>query len=1057
MALQSTHEKDRDWSLCTFPVGQADLAATGQLDVFAPVFPLGTHNGGVSAMSVALNRRVVATTAADMHLKVWGYPSEDTMDQPNAFTSELSVQASTYEKPTALAMHPLGFQVAVILEDMLRIYHLTNQQATRTLFDLPLKHPGHVAYSRGGNMLAVTSDNDVVLVDPWKGVLIHMFSGRSGHLTPVKQVLFSEDDRLLITSGAAPHGAIYGWTLDTDTKEKAFEHVSKGSDYCSIAYDFRRQLVVALAKPEGCIRVIGHSVNANVLELTPETKGCSYTALALAAQAGMLVVGTEQGSVRVFNWPLAEGGAGANPFMELPLHAHAISTMSLAANARLLFTGCNGGAVMACEIETRDKKTAIQLNDSLTKYRYRTDAVTKKVGNREDEKKMVDIQNKLIAAGQGVSVNTASLDELVMVPKHLLAEYLSEIKELEERMQSQRQENEYTLEQRELENSEKLMHIQTERTMERQQAEEKYDNLFLQLKKTNEANSEEMKQANQQFDQRTRKFQEDFEGSISKEYDKQNELLNELQRLRDQQDKKIKQVQEQHEEQLLELRTTQERNVREWRADYDKVCSLLKSDGLKFEEALRQQESEYEEKIAEMREHKRVALQVESEKSTTALKDGVSMKQTIGMLQGQLREKQEELTGATRDRDDLKKKLETSLEASNLLKDQLKERERGLKVKDDSLAKIREQMKHLESFRFVLFHKVRALEEERDPLEEQVNSLKTSVREMYSEFVREFRQKQKLDQQLSEKTTLSGFLQNENVELRAKLTQLKKDARRLLGDVEQVLHAETTAEFERMPKKLQAVLEKHQKLSQWAPSAEEREREVSAAGGGDQKDATAMVEEMLIQRDLLFRKNQIAVASASQTKRECGQDFRRLTSENAALIAEMNTLRSENRSFQRSCKELEASVMSLKAKVASPGPKEQNGPMSRTESAPAGLDPAGPGGTSAATRRGGGSAETPYMRRKVIDQQETQRRQTQKGRNQLPPVNQPGPELGLGEGGTMPGPRAKATLQEKRFSQSLESVQAGKRQMERQGFDIGSLMPAQADAQLAAGASPPPA
>ena len=44
------------------------------------------------------------------------------------------------------------------------------------------------------------------------------------------------------------------------------------------------------------------------------------------------------------------------------------------------------------------------------------------------------------------------------------------------------------------------------------------------------------------------------------------------------------------ETQLLELRSSQERALRDWRTEYDKVCSLLKSDGLKFEEALKQQE-----------------------------------------------------------------------------------------------------------------------------------------------------------------------------------------------------------------------------------------------------------------------------------------------------------------------------------------------------------------------------------------------------------------------------------------------------------------------------------
>merc|ERR1719410_2660978 len=147
------------------------------------------------------------------------------------------------------------------------------------------------------------------------------------------------------------------------------------------------------------------------------------------------------------------------------------------------------------------------------------------------------------------------------------------------------------------------------------------------------------------------------------------------------------------------------------------------------------------------------------------------------MLHRQLKAKDTELAQAKIEKEDLQKQLEATQKMFENVEINVKELKRGLKVKDDSLSKLREQMKHLESFRFVLFHKVRALEEERDPLDAQVNSLKTSTREMYNEFVREFRQKQKLDQQLTDNITKAQSLQDENVEMRATLVQLKKDAR----------------------------------------------------------------------------------------------------------------------------------------------------------------------------------------------------------------------------------------------------------------------------------------
>lgn len=150
------------------------------------------------------------------------------------------------------------------------------------------------------------------------------------------------------------------------------------------------------------------------------------------------------------------------------------------------------------------------------------------------------------------------------------------------------------------------------------------------------------------------------------------------------------------------------------------------------------------------------------------------MKQRLSTLQKHLKEKDEELSKSETKREELTKKLASMQVMINSVKEQLKERERGLKIKDDSLFKMREQTKHLESFKFVLDHKVQNLEEERDPIQKQVNSLKSDVREMYSEFVREFRRKQKIDQQLGHKNMLSETLQKENVDIRNQLAQLKK-------------------------------------------------------------------------------------------------------------------------------------------------------------------------------------------------------------------------------------------------------------------------------------------
>lgn len=1034
---------DKMWSLSTFPVGQADLASTGQLEIFSPVIPMGAHHGPIHSMGNGGSRSIVATCGADMHLKVWGYPCD--REGQHTFESEQSIQVSTYEKPRFVAVHPLGYQAAVVLNDSVRIYHLTTQHVTRTLYELPLKRPGHCTYSNSGDMLVVTTEHDVVLLDPWRAAVIHNFGGKGGHLSQATQVLFSDDDRMLLSSARAPHGAIYGWDLESETKERTFEHICKHTTYASMAYDFRKQLVIACTRPEGNIKVIGHLSNP-LLDIPAEGRGAGYTVLSLDVARGLLYAGTEQGSVRLFRWPFV-GDAPPSPFTELSIHAHSITCLATSQDSRLLFSACEGGAMVACRIQAvgGEQPSGQDLLQKYVQFRRRTDedkqSDSKRKTGRDDEKKFAELQRKLTDAAQGLTASCARLDELCLVPKAFLNERLSDIKELEEKMQRLRQESEYTLEHKEQEIAEKLNSMKNEKKRERGNADEKYDGLFTQLKKSNERHTESMTSANSQFDRRTQELQKDLEARLSKEYEKQSELLNELQKTKDRHAGESDATSEVHDAQLKELRGMQENAMREWKDVYDKVCNVLKSDGLKFEEALSQQESEYESQIAEILEHKRVALQVESEKSTTALKDGVSMRQTISILHRQIQAKDVDLIKAKTELEDTRKKLEDSLDMFRKQEAKLKERERGLQVKDESLAKLREQMKHLESFRFVLFHKVKELEEERDPLEQQVNSLKTSVRDMYGEFVREFRQKQKLDQQLGDRKTLVESMQKENTELQNHLAQLKKDARRLIQEMENALHAESVKEFEKMPMKLATVLEKHKKLNCWAPPSTEQEGSLQA--GQDDENEQSLLQELQAQKNLLFRKNQIAVGQASSTKRECMQDFRRLTHENAELIAEMNRLRNEKKSLERSFKEMEAQLISFRAAKRESGGAAPGGvgALARNASAPS-LGGSPVGALAAATGPGrpvagrpGPVGDTPFIRRKVADQQEMQRKQRQRGVNQLPPVSDRGPVGSAGMRVTAPKP----SMEEMRFVQTMGLVDAGRGHLENQGFDMGRL------------------
>lgn len=436
-----------------------------------------------------------------------------------------------------------------------------------------------------------------------------------------------------------------------------------------------------------------------------------------------------------------------------------------------------------------------------------------------------------------------------------------------------------------------------------------------------------------------------------------------------------------------------------------------------------------------MTHQKRMALQTESEKSTTALKDAVSMKQTINLLQGQLEQKADDLTNAIREREDLRKKLETATDHFQKAQQQLRERDTVIKVKDEAASKLREQQKHLESFRFVLFHKVRALEEERDPLEDQVNSLRDNVKDMYNEFVKEFRQKQKLEHRLNDKAARAHALQNENLDLRSKNVMVKKDLHRLFNDLQEVL---STVGYEKLVKAVQDLIEKYTpKIAGKERLKKKDEEEEESHQNAPGAEGLGVAEEMVRQRDLLLKKSRAIAESNVHVNTERAHDFRRMTSENSQLISEMNQLRAEKKSFSRRVKELETRLMQAER-------QGQLGQLNRASSAPdfnsdqGGSHRSGNQMGEAARRTvSGGAANTPYLRRKEVDESEIYKRSRQQGLNMLPPVQD-------AQGDRAPHPKGKRrgsqnSIQEQRFRDVIGNVDAGDRSMEQQGFHTSKL------------------
>jgi len=885
-------EPDHDWTgqlrkerkcyeLYTFNVAQCDMIA--QQLKFEPIFPLGFHQDRIMEISSSSMRSCFVTASDDAVLKIWKY--EDN----KPYSTELSHIFEYDGTPNSIAIHPLGFHLAAAFSDRVRVFHINADHLTPWV-EVMLKNPTQLTFNHSGNLLAVAALTSVMVYDYSIPTMINIFSG---HLTTINRVIFSDDDKLVMSCGA--DGCVYGWTVTPSHMARHFEHVSKGTNYHQIIHDLQHDNIVCLAKNEELLRL----VSKNSGFIAGDVKS-NCTSLLLARPLNILLGGTQTGSIKAYKWPI---DVNATHFAEYALHSSPVTSMAISLDFTRMFSSDMEGIVMCSEIKEEEKKEACR--EDYLKYRL---AVPGAPPEEDSHKRKESIKRLGGARGQALS----NLTDFVFISKDMLNEKLSEIKELEERMENLRNETDYTLALKDQETAEKMKILNSEKVGENQTAESRYDQIVHKLSDAHGNFDSQLRSQSQEFEISVRQQDRQYENRLIREYDKQNRLLNEIQNLKDNSQKQQEQLNEEHEKKLDDVKEEHARELNDWRMEYEKMLELLKSSGLKFEEALRQQEEEYENEIQEVNHTKVTQLQAESEKSNKALKEQVSIKNNVLLLQKQLKEKDDELRVSQKARDDMQKRLDEMTLMYNQEAIQCKERDKEIEARDGIIDKLREHQKHLESFRFVLFHKVRELEEERDPLEGQVSSLRQSVQDMSDEIVKELRLKQKLETGLQEKTVKAQSLLNDTRELRATNQQIKKDFSNLYGDIFELTMMETSAKA--LLSHIHNIVKKY--------DAKFKNLQIGIVKEDNSVSLPLITEEIMHQRDALLRKCKSVTDSNNQLRAERTNDSRKLIDENSTLISELNNIRVEKKGALRKIKELDTKLFVYELEKSNTSPKK---------------------------------------------------------------------------------------------------------------------------------------
>merc|ERR1719326_2393290 len=303
-------------------------------------------------------------------------------------------------------------------------------------------------------------------------------------------------------------------------------------------------------------------------------------------------------------------------------------------------------------------------------------------------------------------------------------------------------------------------------------------------------------------------------------------------------------------------------------------------DGMKFETALSATEVEAEQELRTLQMNQRRKLQQSSEKSAEAYMSVEKHKAEVQTLQQTLRRVEADLVSLRKNRDETRKKLEESQQMCKKVEEQLSERSSVVSLRDEHVAKLRENESHLEGFRFLLYHKVKSLESERGPLAEYVEDLRSTVKDMYQEFVQVYREKTALGQEVTSTGAKVNSLLCEQKDLRATRQQFDSYGQFLFSDLADVMETfdETTVK-----RRLREILKKYD------PSKQKKEQQ----SGEKAARLPLITEEAINQRNILLRTGRSTTAATAHVRREHAKDLQRMQADHGALIGEANNVKVE--------------------------------------------------------------------------------------------------------------------------------------------------------------------
>jgi len=696
------------------------------------VFAGGFHSGPISGLDMAVQRPLVASVCKkDRTLRIWNYATKQC-DLRWEFAGEV---------PTAVAIHPFGYFVAISFSDKLRFFQILVNEL-KLYREFSIRGVRLVRFSNGGHFLVAA-----------QGKNVHVFATRTvsrvttlaGHAHHVKAVCFDPEDHTLASCGE--DGTLCEWR--TQTWEKAYDHNTRSAEYIAVSCSSAGDAFCSVVEGTKCSL---KRFKQCALEATYEIPGhVRCHALCNFPGSNVLFGASSSGAVWVF-----PSSTSLSESREFGLHAGPCSFLCLSVDGRTLVTAGDDGALFVLNVAGLA------------------------AGEEGERSGMGDIEGRAVGA------------EVVLINR-------GEIQQKQDEFQLLHAENTMlkTKLSDEAEKLEDACRTKVAEARQRDQAEiSELSRRCESLRHATTARSNEsermIKSMETSHNEAAEQLEHLYEKKLEHEADRFVDLTAEKVRLEGHIDVLRSRTERMLEEEWSRAKEELQRVLAEKDVEIQKHKDLIAFTQYRFESMLDQEAAVHDLEVAEMKvrsheelkERRRVEADLRREQETLLL--GLDEMEKV---KERIEKEQQEGTMTI---SNFKAQLDDQTRTVKSLKAEKRERESTLHDKGQKIDAYSVKVNTLKKFRHILDQQLREVTQSLEPKDRMIDQLKRHLKELECEFERQLIDQRSMESDIEQKQQQIEFLKKETKQLRGKIKEKDTTVSRFTRD----LHNLVTGDIE---------------------------------------------------------------------------------------------------------------------------------------------------------------------------------------------------------------------------------------------------------------------